>query len=532
MVNKRFFLPLALLFCATTGFTDNPIVQTCYTADPAPMVYMDTLFLYTSHDEDITRDNFYTMDNYKLFSTVDMVNWTDRGIICAGKDFKWFTDNAWAPQAIPRNGKIYLYVPLNNNTGAKIGVAVSDNPTGPFVDPVGRAIAQEGQMAIDPTVFIDDDGQAYLYWGNGNLRMVRLAEDMITPTGSVTSRIPLQGFIEGPWFYKRESIYYMVYSGSNQRISYATSNSPTGPWNFKGYIFGNPNIGTNHAGVVDYKGRSYMFYHNGALPGGGSFKRSVCVEEFTYGPDGSIPSLTMTKQGPAPVGTLDPYKRVEAETIADSRGLKTEDCNDIGGGINLTSINNGDTLKVREVDFKDGAVSFEARVSSSGNNAKIELRLGSQVGTLIGTCDVSGASSWTTKTCDVTVAAGKHDLVMKFVGGNGDLFKFNYWKFNPAPTGTIDQKTAGKKAGGFDVSLVNGANKALRLDFSQPAPQQSLTVDVYNLSGRFITTLYSGLTRESQLMLPLNNARMQPGVYMIKMSLGSQVVQVKSISMQ
>ena len=206
----------------------------------------------------------------------------------------------------------------------QIGVAVSDNPAGPFVDAVGRWIAQEGAMAIDPTVYIDDDGQAYLYWGNGNLRMVRLREDMITTMGSVTSRIPLEGFIEGPWFYKRNSIYYMVYSGFSQRISYATSNSPTGPWNFKGYIFERPNIGTNHPGVAHYKGRNYMFYHNGALPGGGSFKRSVCVEEFDYGADGSIPALTMTQPGPAPVGTLDPYKRVEAETIAFSRGLKTE----------------------------------------------------------------------------------------------------------------------------------------------------------------------------------------------------------------
>jgi hypothetical protein len=120
---------------------------------------------------------------------------------------------------------------------------------------------------------------------------------------------------------------------------------------------------------------------------------------------------------------------------------------------------------------------------------------------------------------------------MKFVGGYGELFKFNYWKFNPVPTGTIDQKTAGKKAGGFEVSFVNGVNKALRIDFSQQAKQQPLNVDVYDLSGRFVTTLYSGLTHASQLTLPLNDARMQRGVYMIRMSLGSQVVQVKSISM-
>ena len=102
MVNKRFFLPLALLFLRHNRFYRQSDCANLLHGRPCPMVYMDTLFLYTSHDEDITRDNFYTMDNYKLFSTVDMVNWTDRGIICAGKDFKWFTDNAWAPQAIPR----------------------------------------------------------------------------------------------------------------------------------------------------------------------------------------------------------------------------------------------------------------------------------------------------------------------------------------------------------------------------------------------------------------------------------------------
>ncbi len=143
------------------------------------------------------------MNDWKLFSTVDMVNWTDHGTPAGGKTFSWFTDNAWAPQAVARNGKFYLYVPLNNNTGAKIGVCIADNPEGPFKDPVGKAIAQSGGMAIDPTVFIDDDGQAYLFWGNRNLRMVRLNSDMISTTGSVTSNIPMQGFTEGPWFYRR-----------------------------------------------------------------------------------------------------------------------------------------------------------------------------------------------------------------------------------------------------------------------------------------------------------------------------------------
>jgi len=424
---------------------DNPIVQTSYTADPAPMVYDGRLYLYTSHDEDVTVSNFYTMNDWHLYSTVDMVNWTDHGTPASLKTFSWSTDNAWAPQAVARNGKIYLYVPLNNNTGAKIGVAVSDNPTGPFKDPVGKAIAESGSMAIDPTVFIDDDGQAYLYWGNGNLRMVKLNSDMISTSGSVTSNIAMQGFTEGPWFYRRGSLYYLVYAGSGEKISYATSNAPGGPWTYKGDVFGNPSIGTNHPGVADYKGHSYFFYHTGALPGGNSYRRSVCVEEFTYGTDGSIPKLTMSTTGPTAVATLNPFVQVEAETIAFSSGLKTEVCTDTGAGMDVTSISNGDYIKVRDVDFVDGVTSFDARVSSSGSNAKIELHLDSQTGTLLGACDVSGASSWTTKTCTVSGGSGKHDLFLKFTGGSGDLFKFNWWKFTgpTMPTGGADGGAGG-----------------------------------------------------------------------------------------
>ncbi len=453
MWNQRKFALSALSLGIVTllpssSRADNPIVQTSYTADPAPMVYDGRLYLYTSHDEDVTVSNFYTMNDWHLYSTVDMVNWTDHGTPASLKTFNWSTDSAWAPQAVARNGKFYLYVPINNNTGAKIGVAVSDNPAGPFKDAIGKELAQSGSMAIDPTVFIDDDGQAYLFWGNGNLRMVKLSSDMISTSGSVTSNIAMDGFTEGPWFNKRGSLYYLVYAGSGEKISYATSNAPSGPWTYKGDVMGNPSIGTNHPGVADYKGHSYFFYHNGALPGGGSYKRSVCVEEFTYGSDGSIPKVTGSTKGPDAIAALDPFQQVEAETIAFSSGLKTEVCTDTGAGMDVTSINNGDYIKVKNVDFLDGVTSFDARVSSSGSNAKIELHLDSQTGTLLGTCDVSGASSWTTKTCAVSGGSGKHDLFLKFTGGSGDLFKFNWWKFTgPTMPGRGDDGGTGGVGG-------------------------------------------------------------------------------------
>ena len=341
-------------------------------------------------------------------------------------------------------------MPLNNNTGAKIGVGVSNTSAGPFMDPLGRALAQSGSGNIDPTVFIDDDGQAYMYWGNGTLRYVKLNADMISTSGSITN-VSLSGFTEGPWFYKRGSLYYIVYAATSgtEKISYATSNSPTGPWTVRGDIMGPGSTFTNHAGIVDYKGHSYFFYHNSALPGGSDFKRSVCVEEFTYGADGSIPKLTMSTKGPAAVATLNPFTQVEAETIAFSSGLKTEVCTDTGAGMNVTSISNGDYIKVKDVDFLDGVTTFEARVSSAASNAKIELHLDSQTGTLLGTCDVSGASSWTTKTCAVSGGSGKHDLFLKFVGGSGDLFKFNWWRFTgpTMPDGGVGGGGAGGSTG-------------------------------------------------------------------------------------
>ncbi|XXS82391.1 glycoside hydrolase family 43 protein [Sorangium sp. So ce176] len=437
---------------------DNPIVQTFYTADPAPMVHEGTLYLYTSHDEDVSVNNFYTMNDWRLYSTTDMVNWRDHGSVASYRTFRWGTGDAWAPQGIARNGKYYLYVPLNNATGARIGVGVSDNVAGPFMDPLGKELAATGSGNIDPTVFIDDDGQAYMYWGNGTLRYVKLNSDMISTSGSITN-VPLNGFTEGPWLSKRGSLYYLVYAAiaGSEKISYATSNSPTGPWTIRGDIMGAGRTYTNHAGIVDYKGHSYFFYHNSALPGGGDFKRSVCVEEFTYGADGSIPAIAMTMNGPSAVDTLDPFKQVEAETIAFSSGLKTEVCTDTGAGMNVTSISNGDYIKVKDVDFLDGVTSFEARVSSASSDAKIELHLDSQTGPLLGTCDVSGASSWTTKTCAVSGGSGKHDLFLKFVGGNGDLFKFNWWRFTGPTMPDDGGDGGGGGAGGSAGDTTSGS---------------------------------------------------------------------------
>ncbi|KAL2870740.1 glycoside hydrolase family 43 protein [Aspergillus lucknowensis] len=387
------------------------------------------------------------MLDWRVFSTTDMVNWQHHPTPMSLETFSWSDAQAWAGQVVARNDRFYYYVPIRNSAtgGMSIGVGVSDTVVGPYEDAIGGPLLENNE--IDPTVFIDDDGQAYLYWGNPNLWYVKLNEDMISYSGEITQvELTAEGFgerpdnadrptmfEEGPWLTKRDDLYYMIYAANccSEDIRYSTGPSATGPWTYQGVIM--PSQGasfTNHPAVIDYRNASYFFYHNGALPGGSGYARSVAVESFEYNADGTIPELQMT-EGPERIGTLDPYVVQEAETIAWEEGVETEDCSE--GGLNVGSINNGDYIIVRGVAFGDGATNFTAQVASAGNGGNIELHLDSETGTLIGTCSVEGTGdwqTWETVSCPVSDATETHDLVFYFTGEGSDfLFNFNWWQF-------------------------------------------------------------------------------------------------------
>ncbi|MDC7122377.1 family 43 glycosylhydrolase [Cellulomonas fimi] len=452
---------------------DNPIVQHIYTADPAPLVHDGRVYLYTGHDED--GSSYFTMRDWRVFSSTDMVNWTDHGSPMSLATFAWADADAWAGQVVARNGKFYWYVPVRQrSTGQRvIGVGVADSPTGPFRDAIGRPLVGNGE--IDPTVLIDDGGQAYLYWGNPRLWYVRLNADMISYSGSPT-QIPLTTagfgtrtgdpnrptlFEEGPWVYKRGGTYYNVFAARccSEFIGYSTAPGPTGPWTYRGTVM--PTQGTsftNHAGVIDYRGGSYFFYHNGALPGGGGYTRSVAVEKFTYGADGSIPTITMTTAGAPQIGTLDPYVRQEAETIAWGSGIETEPSSE--GGMNVGWIENGDYVKVKGVAFGTGATSFSARVASATSGGRIEVRLDGTGGPLVGTCTVGGTGgwqSWATTTCPVTGATGTRDLYLRFAGGSGNLFNVDWWQFSGGTTPTPTAYRVTNRNSGQVVDVQQGS---------------------------------------------------------------------------
>ena len=464
---KPLLISAWLLAMQGATYAQNPIVQTQLTTDPAPLVVGDRLYVYTGHDED--KADFFWMNEWRVYSTKDMVNWTDHGSPLDLSSFSWADDRAWAAQTIERNGKYYWYICAHSKLtgGMAIGVAVADSPTGPFKDALGKPLFDNGSWDnIDPTVWMDEDGQAYLYWGNPHLYYAKLNKDMISFKGGIDAKAAVdekrevgrivmteEGFgspdvekrdstrkykdcyTEGPWFMKRGKNYYMLYAagGVPEHIAYSMSKKPFGPWKYMGEIMPLEDTGsfTNHCGVSDFKGKSYFFYHTGKL--GGGFGRSVAVEEFKYNADGTFPIIHHTQEGVAPIATLNPYKRQEAETIAFSKGVKSEQTDDTG--VYISEIHEGDYIKVREVDFGDeGPDVFAISAACSSLGGSLEVHLDKEDGELVAKLDVTKTGGWEKwKTFSAQMlkkVTGKHDIYFVFKGLKGSkLFNFDWWKF-------------------------------------------------------------------------------------------------------
>ena len=295
----------------------NPIIRDRFTADPAPLVVGDRLYLYVGHDEAADGEMF-TMREWLAYSTRDMRHWTAHGPIMRVADFAWASRDAWASQAIRRNGRYWFYAAVEHDSshpGKAIGVAVSDSPTGPFVDARGSALITNEMTPrgthswedIDPTVLTDRDGTTWIAWGNRHCYIARLKPNMIELDGPITEITPPH-FEEGPWLYRRGGLYYLVYASldrSTQRdehVSYATAPAIAGPWTHRGELTGPArNSFTIHPGIADFRGRTYLFLHNAALTLGGQAgtlgRRSVTVEYLHFNADGTLRPVVQTEAG-------------------------------------------------------------------------------------------------------------------------------------------------------------------------------------------------------------------------------------------
>lgn len=289
--------------CFVPANAKNPFVTAQFVADPSAHVFGDRVYVYFTNDSG-NDGKYWNGRDWRLFSSANLVKWRDHGSIFSIDGFKWAKELAWAPGGAQRNGKYYLYLPVDRT---KIGVAVASSPTGPFADAIGMPLVDKardfnvGDEPIDPEIFIDRDGQAYMYFGTRKPKVVKLGRDMVSLAGPIqniqisNAKVP---YGEAPWLHERNGLYYFSYStGWPGQIAYATATSPLGPFTQRGVIFDRVNLFTNHHAIIEKGGKWYFFYHNNSLRGGGEHKRSPNVDRLYYNKDGTIRRVIPTKAG-------------------------------------------------------------------------------------------------------------------------------------------------------------------------------------------------------------------------------------------
>lgn len=304
MLAGSLFTVAATLAAGDCQAQQNPFVRDIYTADPSAHVWADgRLYVYPSHDVAPPK-GCDLMDRYHVYSTDDMIHWKDHGEILHSGQVPWGRKEGgfmWAPDCAYKNGVYYYYFPHPSGTDWnktwKIGVATSTKPASDFKV---QGYIEGLESLIDPCVFVDDDGQAYFYYGGGGKCMGgKLKENMVAIDGEMQPMEGLVDFHEATWVHKRNGIYYLSYSdnydkdGKHNRLCYAMSKSPLGPWEYKGVYMASTDSYTNHGSIVEYKGQWYAFYHNSSLSHH-DWLRSICVDKLYYNPDGTIQLVKQT----------------------------------------------------------------------------------------------------------------------------------------------------------------------------------------------------------------------------------------------
>ncbi|WP_448698304.1 family 43 glycosylhydrolase [Mucilaginibacter sp. AW1-3] len=322
---KMHLLLMVAILLTRPLLAQNPLIITQFTADPSVRVFDGKIYLYPSHDIVATpghgRAGWFCMQDYHVYSSSNLTDWTDHGVIVSQNKVPWVDSTAysmWAPDCIARGGKYYFYFPATvkpvDGRGFAVGVAIADKPYGPFV-PQPRPIT--GIHGIDPNVQIDKDGQAYIYWAQGELYGAKLSANMLELASEPVKLegFPDKGLKEGPYLFERKGIYYMTYphvANKIERLEYATSNNPLGPFKYGGVIMDESASGcwTNHQSVIEFKNQWYLFYHNDDLSPKFDKNRSVRADSLFFNDDGTIRKVTPTLRG---IGITNATKKIQID---------------------------------------------------------------------------------------------------------------------------------------------------------------------------------------------------------------------------
>jgi hypothetical protein len=422
-MNRFSYTSLILITFVLLGtdcvLAQNPLIMDQFTADPTARVFEGIMYVYPSHDIPAGpgrgRANWFVMEDYHVFSSENLTDWTDRGVILTQTGVPWLgreSFDMWAPDCVTRNGKYYFYFP----TGGRIGVAVADRPYGPF-KPEEKPI--DGPRGIDPCAFIDKDGTAYLYYSMNGIFVARLKENMVeldSPVQKIAD-LPTKGLVEGPFVFERNGIYYLTYPhevDGAERLEYATAGSPMGPFEQKGVIMDKSASGcwTNHHSIVEYKGQWYLFYHDKDLSPDFDKNRSIKADYLSFNEDGAIQKVIPTHRG---VGISSALKEIQIDRYSaispEGVSIAFIDPDRKQNGWKAILAGRNAWIQYNKAGFGDGKLNAITVNALSSTGGHIEIRIDRIDGPLIAQVEIANNKDW--KAAHATLSerpAGIHDL--------------------------------------------------------------------------------------------------------------------------
>lgn len=425
-------------------YAQNPIITNQFTADPSARVFDGEVYLYPSHDilaeEGRGRIGWFCMEDYHVFSSENLIDWKDHGIIVSQDHVPWINSRfyaMWAPDCIYKNGKYYFYFPApakdtSLGRGFFIGVAVSDNPCGPFTP---KPVPIENVRGIDPNLFIDKDGQAYLYWAARNIYVAKLKENMfeLASEPQIIEGLPDKGLKEGPYIFKRKGVYYLTYphvQDKTERLEYAISDNPLGPFKITGLIMDEtPDCWTNQNSIVKFKGQWYLFYHHNDLSPNFDKNRSVRIDSLFFNEDGTIKKVIPTFRG---VGITEASEEIQI----DRYSLKSN----LGSSIDfLDTLNKFDGWKVilnsanawiqyNSVHFGSNKFTLVNVKALSKNGSALELRIDKADGPIIAYVKIPKRNEWRIINSNLSeLQPGIHNLIVQLK--NSSKVEIDWIKF-------------------------------------------------------------------------------------------------------
>lgn len=413
--SNQILIKLAFIVVTVSySFGQNPLITNQYTADPSARVFGDKVYVYPSHDilatEGKGRVGWFCMEDYHVFSSKNLTDWTDHGMIVQQNKVPWVKPDSysmWAPDCIEKNGKYYFYFPttpkdtITNSKGFTIGVAIADKPEGPFVP---QETAIKGIKGIDPNVFIDNDGQAYLYWSRGAIYGAKLKDNMVELGSEVKTlgALPIKGLKEGPYMFERQGTYYLTYphvENKIERLEYAIADNPMGPFKITGVIMDESPTGcwTNHQSIIKFKKQWYLFYHHNDLSPDFDKARSIRADSLSFNSDGTIKKVIPSLRG---VGVTSAFQNIQIDRYShiSNTGISIDFLDPFNRFKGWKAmLNTADSwIQYNSVDFGSKALKYVNIKALSITGGILQLRLNNSEGPIITEIKIAKGNVWNT----------------------------------------------------------------------------------------------------------------------------------------